>query len=362
MQKRVLFAALICATSLLAQSVQPDVKSGKRRIGSLVLMPVQVRLTKLGMKGPEAMTEESQNTEIPLGLEIAAALRASGYTLDQATFSHQALAKDNDLRDTVDDLQKRFDRELQQIERKSKDVKKGRFSIGDEVAKLPLDNDPASLLFVRANGTVLTESKKTFGTFIAGPGQDRGSIELVIVDAKNGDVLYFAKTKFAVDFTYEVEDLARQLANALAELPRASTQSAALPHSPANSTSKDVSTDSQPHIQTDTPVTSSESEHVTASTRRIRVSHAVLQDLIIRSVPPVYPGIASMNNVEGDVVLRIEIDSSGKVTGVKVRSGALQLIPAATDAAKQFRYRPLTLNGENFEVETELTFTFALRR
>lgn len=125
MQKKVLIAALVCTTSLLAQSVRPDVESGKRKIGSLVLMPVQVSMTKLGMKGPEAMAEESQDAEIPLALEIAAALRDSGYDLDQATFSHRAMAKDDELHYIVDDVQKRFDRELQQMERKSKDVKEG---------------------------------------------------------------------------------------------------------------------------------------------------------------------------------------------------------------------------------------------
>jgi hypothetical protein len=52
------------------------------------------------------------------------------------------------------------------------------------------------------------------------------------------------------------------------------------------------------------------------------------------------------------------IDKMGKVSDVKVESGAIQLIPAATAAVKQWRYRPLTLNGQIFEVETQITETF----
>ena len=97
-----------------------------------------------------------------------------------------------------------------------------------------------------------------------------------------------------------------------------------------------------------------------AHPRRIRVSHAVLKGMLVRSVRPEHPGIASTNFVHGDVVMRVVIDTQGRVAEVKATSGPIQLIPAATSAMKQWRYRPVTLNGQTFEVETEITFAFGL--
>jgi len=64
------------------------------------------------------------------------------------------LQKDSDLRYTVDDLQKKFDDELQRMNRKAKDVRKGRFTLGDEVTKLHAGEGVDALLFVRAEGQV----------------------------------------------------------------------------------------------------------------------------------------------------------------------------------------------------------------
>jgi hypothetical protein len=184
---------LLCCAASLAQFEHPDLKSGKKRVQSILLMPVQAQLTKLGMKGSEPMMEESRQTEQALTPVIVTVLEQLGYKLDQNTLSPAVLEKDADLRYTVDDLQKKFDDELERMNRKAKDVRKGRFTLGDEVAKLPVGETVDALLFVRASGQVLTGGKKAFGLLIAGPASDFATMRFGVVDARNGDVLYFAR-------------------------------------------------------------------------------------------------------------------------------------------------------------------------
>jgi hypothetical protein len=188
-------AALVLTLSIasLAQFVHPDLMSRKKQVHFLLLMPVQVQLTKLGMKGPEPMMEESLQTEHALTPVIANVLQQLGYKLDQESLAPAALEKDPDLRYAVDDLQKRFDGELDRMNRKAKDVRKGRFTLGDEVTKLSAGEGVDALLFVRAKGQVLTGGKKAFGALVAGPKNDTAFMHFGVVDARTGDVLYFAR-------------------------------------------------------------------------------------------------------------------------------------------------------------------------
>jgi hypothetical protein len=184
---------LFCSANSLAQFEHPDLKSGKKHVQSLLFMPVQVQLTRVSMKGSEPMMEESRQTEKALSPVIANVLQQLGYKLDQDSLSPAVLEKDPDLRYTVDDLQKKFDEELQQMNRKAKDVRKGRFTLGDEVTKLPAGEGVDALLFVRANGQVLTGGKKAFGALVTGGVYDTAFMRFGVVDAKTGDVLYFAR-------------------------------------------------------------------------------------------------------------------------------------------------------------------------
>jgi hypothetical protein len=184
---------LLYSVPALAQFEHPDLKSHKKQVRSFLFMPAQVKLTKVGMKGAEPMMEESRQTEVALSSVIVRVLRELGYKVDQEALAPAVLQKDSDLRYTVDDLQKKFDDELQLMNRKAKDVRKGRFTLGDEVTKLPAGEGVDALLFVRAEGQVLTGGKKAFGILVTGAASDVAMMHFGVVDAKTGDVLYFAR-------------------------------------------------------------------------------------------------------------------------------------------------------------------------
>lgn len=81
---------------------------------------------------------------------------------------------------------------------------------------------------------------------------------------------------------------------------------------------------------------------------------------LLHSVQPAYPALAMSNHVEGDVQIQTLIDQTGKVISAKVLSGPALLRNAATDAVKQWRYSPATLDGKPTSMEYRVTVSFHL--
>ena len=95
-----------------------------------------------------------------------------------------------------------------------------------------------------------------------------------------------------------------------------------------------------------------------ATLHRVRVSPGIAADNLIHKIVPEYPPKAKENHIQGAVVLHVIIDKQGQVIDLKTVSGHPDLVPAATDAVKQWRYNPYLLNGEPVEVETTVTVNF----
>jgi TonB family protein len=95
--------------------------------------------------------------------------------------------------------------------------------------------------------------------------------------------------------------------------------------------------------------------------QRVRISQGVAETLIVKKVQPAYPDAARFNQIQGNVILRAEIDTEGNVQQVVLISGHPMLAPAAIAAVKQWKYKPYLLNGKPVNVETQATVIFQLR-
>lgn len=84
-----------------------------------------------------------------------------------------------------------------------------------------------------------------------------------------------------------------------------------------------------------------------------------LRELIHR-VEPQYPPEARAQNVQGSVVLIVEIHGDGSVGDIAVASGDPVLTNAAVRAVKQWRYQPYYVDGNAVESETRITVKFTL--
>ena len=96
--------------------------------------------------------------------------------------------------------------------------------------------------------------------------------------------------------------------------------------------------------------------------RRIRVGGNVRKAMLVRHVNPVYPPDAAREGVEGTVLLEAVIDKEGKPTGLKAVNSMIdpRLIDAAMEAVKQWRYKPVLLNGRPIEIVTTVSVAFQL--
>ena len=92
----------------------------------------------------------------------------------------------------------------------------------------------------------------------------------------------------------------------------------------------------------------------------LSVSQGVSQGLLYKKIAPSYPSNALRMHIEGTVELLATISKDGNITHIKVLSGDAQLSKAASDAVKQWKYKPYLLNGEPVEIQTQVTVNFKL--
>jgi hypothetical protein len=120
----------------------------------------------------------------------------------------------------VADFQTKFDDLLPKIMKKRSDVKKGRFSMGDEVLNLNLDKGTDAVVFIRGAGKKLSGGKTAF-TVLVGGTPAYLKLQIGIVDARNGEVLLYTDPVFTGDPTTAVDRLRKALENGFKKLPEA---------------------------------------------------------------------------------------------------------------------------------------------
>jgi TonB family protein len=93
---------------------------------------------------------------------------------------------------------------------------------------------------------------------------------------------------------------------------------------------------------------------------RIKVGGNVQSVMIVNKTPPIYPPAAKAAGVQGSVHLSAIVGTDGTVQQLTVLGGPVELVQAATDAVKQWVYRPTLLNGDPVQVETTIDVNFTL--
>lgn len=98
--------------------------------------------------------------------------------------------------------------------------------------------------------------------------------------------------------------------------------------------------------------------------RCIRVGGMVQATKLVSMIKPVYPPGAEAAGIEGTVLLRAVISTTGDLLGLSVINQSVDgdLAGAAMDAVKQWHYQPTLLNGEPVEVVTTIAVTFRLEQ
>ena len=94
--------------------------------------------------------------------------------------------------------------------------------------------------------------------------------------------------------------------------------------------------------------------------KRITVGGNVQQAMLIQQEAPVYPPLAKQARIQGVVRFTVLIEPDGSVSKADLIAGHPLLVQAATDAVRQWRYKPTLLNGEPVQVVTQVDVNFNL--
>lgn len=88
------------------------------------------------------------------------------------------------------------------------------------------------------------------------------------------------------------------------------------------------------------------------------VSEEAARALIIHKVDPDYPAQALSQRLEGPVVFEVLVAKDGTIRDLKLLKGYFLLARAASDAVKQWRFKPYAPNGAALDFQTLITVNF----
>ena len=200
------------------QYLHPKVTGKQTQIRNVVMLPAKVEVVRQSMKGPEGMAAESDLLSTRVGQLVSEALATKHITVLAPTTAGAAEG-DAQQKYKVADIQARYDALLPKIEKKRKDVKKGRFSLGDEVLNLHLDKNADAIVFIRGQGQKLTKGKTAF-TLLVGGLPAYLQLMIGVVDAHTGEVLVFTNPLTRGDATSANDKgLLKAIENSLKKLP-----------------------------------------------------------------------------------------------------------------------------------------------
>ena len=214
----VVFAAALVPLSARAQFLHPKVSKKETTIRNIVILPAKVNVVRDSMKGPEGMAAESEELSTRVEKILAEVLANKKKVNTLASMASSAGEAETQTKYAVADIQTKFDDLLPKVMKKRSDVKKGRFTMGDEVLNLNLDKTADAIVFIRGEGKKLTGGKTAFNLLVGGtPAYLR--LQIGVIDARNGEVLLYTDPIFAGDPTTAVDRLRSALEKGFKKLP-----------------------------------------------------------------------------------------------------------------------------------------------
>ncbi len=203
--------AIMCAAGFLTVNARattpswsyesPKVTSGEFQIRNVCMMPVEGKLSKVTMKGGQGMSNESDTWTAALESMVEAHFKTASVQIVQATDAMASGASDEEIRQVIVQLNQKYEDVANQLNKHPKDIKKSRFTLGDDAALLPCSAKSDVIVFVQGEGQVTSGGKKAMGMLVGGRGNvSEATLVLTMADAKTGEILAFARLSNAESF------------------------------------------------------------------------------------------------------------------------------------------------------------------
>ncbi len=223
---RFVLLALCCAflhvhaADVNAQYVNTKLIEKTVTIRSATVLPAKVEITKESAKGSEMMVAESTEISANVMEAVGEVLQKKQFTVVNNSFEPASM--DDTRKYTLADIQSRYDALLPKLFDKSKDIKKARFTLGDEVMLLNVHKDADVLVFIRGTGKVFTKGKTAFALVnIFNFEYPFIQFTVGLVDARTGEVLAFTKPLAATKVLKDKKTLTKLIEKSLKKLPAA---------------------------------------------------------------------------------------------------------------------------------------------
>jgi len=206
-----------------AQFLHPKVAKKETTIRNIIILPAKVNVVRDSMKGPEGMGAESEDVGGRVEKALAAILEKEKHVKTLNSPASASGEGDAQQKYSIADFQAKFDDLLPRIMKKRGDVKKARFTMGDEVLNLNLDKSVDAIVFIRGQGQKLTGGKTAF-VLLVGGAPAYLKMQIGMVDARTGEVLLYTDPAFAGDPTTAVDRMRKALADGFKKLPVVAVQ------------------------------------------------------------------------------------------------------------------------------------------
>lgn len=98
-----------------------------------------------------------------------------------------------------------------------------------------------------------------------------------------------------------------------------------------------------------------------AEGQRVKVASGVTTGLLVKKVNPTYPAEARAAHIQGTVLLKAEISTTGDIIDLELLDGPIELAGSAVAAVRQWKYKPYLLMGQPVTVMTQIQVNYQLR-
>lgn len=207
----------------------PDFATNARRPRRIVVLPPQSEIVRARVTDATPLVKETAALERGIAEGTAASLDALGYDGDAVTLDPARANADRDLMALVKELQDRVDGILGNVTRRPRDVRAGRFTLGEAVLPLAARTGAEGFLVVRAQSVVPSKGQRALSALLGAAfggvpvpptNVTRGIV--VLVDARTGDVAWLDAAQVGGAVVKESERVGGRLAEAmLRQYPRA---------------------------------------------------------------------------------------------------------------------------------------------
>ena len=196
--------ALALSLRITSSYAQRKVSSGKFPIHSACMMPPQGHLTRIGVKGAEGMTKESEAWAGALEALVESRLKSDGIAIYFAANPFSSGASNDEISKVISQVQEKFSALSPLVNKKPGRIAKSAYTLGDQVGMLPCSENSDILVFVEGVGQALTRGREAMTLLIGGPAEG-AAVFVTMADAKTGEIIGLIKTYPGAGFLENAE-------------------------------------------------------------------------------------------------------------------------------------------------------------